>query len=58
MSDFGRGASLIKKVYLNTNVYCRPRDDQSDPRVKRESEAFMEIVERVVDGEVEIVSSD
>lgn len=49
---------MIKKVYLDTNVYRRPRDDQSDPRVKRESEAFMEIVERVVDGEVEIVSSD
>ena len=49
---------MVKRVYLDTNVYCRPRDDQSDPRVRRESGAFMEIVERAVGGEVEIVSSD
>jgi len=49
---------LVERVYLDTNVYCRPLDDQSDRRIRAESEAFLEIVDIALSGEIEIVSSD
>jgi predicted nucleic acid-binding protein len=49
---------LIERVYLDTNVYCRPLDNQSDSRIRAESEAFLEIVEIVQREKIEIVSSD
>jgi len=52
------GLRLIERVYLDTNVYCRPLDDQSDRRIQAESEAFLEIAEIALGGEIEIVSSD
>lgn len=33
------------KVYLDTCVYCRPFDDQSQRRIARETEAFVSILE-------------
>jgi predicted nucleic acid-binding protein len=47
-----------KLVYLDTNVYCRPLDDQSDSRIHQEAEAFLQIIDKVERGKAEIVSSD
>jgi len=49
---------MVERIYLDTNVYCRPLDDQSNRRVRVESRAFLEIVDMVLRGEIEIVSSD
>jgi len=48
---------LNGRVYLDTNVYCRPFDDHSDMRIQEESRAFMEIVDAVVSGKIIIVNS-
>jgi predicted nucleic acid-binding protein len=45
-------------VYCDTNVYCRPLDDQSQPRIKMETDAFLDILERVEGNEITLVSSD
>lgn len=45
-------------VYCDTNVYCRPFDDQSQSRVKEETDAFWGVLERVQGGQVTLVSSD
>lgn len=47
-----------KLVYLDTNVYCRPLDDQSNSRIHQEAEAFLQIVYKAERGRTEIVSSD
>lgn len=52
------GITLVERVYLDTNVYCRPLDDQSGRRVQEESRAFMEIVDVALRGKIVIVSSD
>jgi hypothetical protein len=31
-------------IYLDTNVYCRPLDNQNDRRINIEAKAFLEIV--------------
>jgi len=49
---------MVEQVYLDTNVYCRPFDDQSVRRIRIESRAFLEIAEIALRGEIEIVSSD
>jgi len=49
---------LIERVYLDTNVYCRPLDNQSNSRIQAESEAFLKIVDIAERGKIEIVSSD
>jgi len=52
------GVELVDRVCLDTNVYCRPRDDQSSKRIRAESGAFLEIVDLVLHGDIKIVSSD
>jgi predicted nucleic acid-binding protein len=49
---------LVERVYLDTNVYCRPFDNQSDKRIRRESAAFIEIADASLRGEMVVVSSD
>lgn len=49
---------LVEQVYLDTNVYCRPLDDQRDRRIRRESQAFLEIADKAFLGEIKVVSSD
>jgi len=49
---------LIERVYLDTNVYCRPFDDQSDRRIHAESDAFIEIADTALRGKIIVVSSD
>jgi predicted nucleic acid-binding protein len=49
---------LIERIYLDTNVYCRPLDNQSHRRIRAEAEAFLKIVDSAERREIEIVSSD
>ena len=49
---------MVERVYLDTNVYCRPLDSQASRCVKSESRAFMEIVRVALQGEITLVSSD
>lgn len=47
-----------KRVYLDTNLYCRPLDNQKDRRIKNETHAFLEIVSKAENGKITIISSD
>lgn len=46
------------RVYLDTNVYCRPFDDQSQKRIQEETDAFEEILEAIKEGKFFLLSSD
>ncbi|NQE05115.1 hypothetical protein C5S32_04525 [ANME-1 cluster archaeon GoMg1] len=35
------------KIYLDTNVWCRPFDGQTQQRIIDEGEAFLKILEKV-----------
>jgi predicted nucleic acid-binding protein len=35
----------MPKVYLDTNVWCRPFDAQTQDKIRKETEAFFEILE-------------
>jgi predicted nucleic acid-binding protein len=45
------------KVYLDTSVYNRPFDDQSQIRIRLETEAFLSILEKVISGSIVIIGS-
>jgi predicted nucleic acid-binding protein len=45
------------KIYLDTSVYNRPFDDQSQARIRLEAEAFLSILEKTMAGAVSIISS-
>jgi predicted nucleic acid-binding protein len=49
---------MVTRLYLDTNVYCRPLDDQRDNRIHEETVAFLQIVDNVERGTMMIVSSD
>ena len=49
---------LTERVYLDTNVFCRLLDDQSERRIHAEAKAFLKIVDTAERGKIEIVSSD
>lgn len=44
------------RIYLDTCVWCRPFDEYS-PKVKREAEAFFEILRGVGEGKFDIIGS-
>lgn len=44
----------MHRIYLDTNVYCRPFDNQSQKRIAEETKAFVAILE----SGFEIVGSD
>ena len=46
------------RIYLDTNVHCRPLDDQSSKRIRAESRAFLKIADAALRGETTIISSD
>ena len=48
---------IKQKVYLDTSVYNRPFDEQSQTRVKLETEAFLTILEKALSGRIIVVSS-
>ncbi|CAN5425554.1 hypothetical protein BH11PLA2_BH11PLA2_11530 [soil metagenome] len=45
-------------VYFDSCVLQRPWDDQSQDRVRDETEAFVGLVELVDDGEIEVIDSE
>lgn len=45
------------KVYLDTSVYNRPFDDQTQPRIWLETLAFAVILQMVETGSVELITS-
>lgn len=45
-------------VYLDTNVYSRPFDDQTQPDIQREANAFVEIISEVEAGRLILLCSD
>jgi predicted nucleic acid-binding protein len=47
-----------KRVYLDTNLYCRPLDNQKDRRINSETQAFLKIVNKAENGKITIISSD
>lgn len=57
MKSKKRHGEHIKRVYLDTCVWCRPFDEASDQRILQESNAFSEILRKVDSGELEIIGS-
>ncbi|MFQ6076015.1 MAG: type II toxin-antitoxin system VapC family toxin [Candidatus Bathyarchaeia archaeon] len=49
---------LKLRLYLDTNVLCRPFDDQTQARIREESEAFVRILEMVERHTATLISSD
>lgn len=47
----------MKRIYLDSNCFQRPFDDQRNDRIREETEAFLWIVEKMERKEIEIVSS-
>ncbi len=45
------------RVYLDTGVYNRPFDDQTQPRIWLESLAFSIILQMIKSGELELITS-
>lgn len=45
-------------LYLDTNVLCRPFDDQTIRRIRRETEAFERILEKIRDRAATLVTSE
>ncbi|MGA2385396.1 MAG: PIN domain-containing protein [Candidatus Bathyarchaeia archaeon] len=48
----------VRQVYLDTNIYCRPLDDQKDRRINAETQALLKIVDANEKGEIAIISSE
>lgn len=46
------------KIYLDTNVYCRPFDDQTQKRIQDEAEAFEKILHEVRCKNLDLIISD
>ncbi len=45
-------------IYLDTNIYCRPLDDRSQPRINLEAEACLNILKAIETGKIKLVTSD
>lgn len=50
--------SQPRLIYLDTNVYSRPFDDQTRPTIQEESDAFLTIIEAVNTQRLRLLSSD
>jgi predicted nucleic acid-binding protein len=46
------------RIYLDTNIYCRPLDNQKDKRIRAETEAILTILDTTTNLSTVIVSSD
>lgn len=46
------------RIYLDTNVYSRPFDDQTYPNIQEEANAFLEIISGIKTGQLTLLSSD
>ncbi len=45
------------KIYVDTSVYNRPFDDQTQPRISLETQAFRVVLQLVRSGAIELVNS-
>ncbi len=45
-------------IYFDTNVYCRPFDDQRQNRIREEGEAFKNIVAKIGRKKISLITSD
>lgn len=45
-------------IYCDTNVYHRPFNDQTQPRIRREAAAFATILEWVQQGDLDLLKSE
>jgi hypothetical protein len=45
-------------LYFDTNVLCRPFDDQTIRRIRRETEAFERILEKIRAKEAAFITAD
>ena len=48
----------MAKVMLNTNVFCRPFDNQTDSKVKEEADSALRIFSYAHEGKAKIITSD
>ena len=48
----------MKRIMLNTNVFCRPFDDQSYHKLRQEADSALSILSQAAEGKAEIVTSD
>lgn len=48
----------VRRIYFDTNVYCRPLDCQEDKRIHAETEAILKIIASSENSELRIISSD
>ena len=48
----------MKRIMLNTNVFCRPFDDKTDPEIQAESDFSERILELAELKQIKIISSD
>lgn len=46
------------RLYLDTNVLCRPFDNQAIGRIRRETEAFERILQKIRDDDATLVTSE
>ncbi len=45
-------------IYLDTNMYSRPFDDQTSPDIQQEADVFLEIIRAVKSGALTLLCSD
>src|SRR3989337_956343 len=45
-------------IYLDTNVYARPFDDQTQPIIQAEADAFLTIIDAIKAQKLQILKSD
>ena len=48
----------MQRIMLNTNVYCRPFDDKTDPEIQAESYYSERILELAEEKKIKIIASD
>ena len=48
----------MKKIMLNTNVFCRPFDDKTNPEIQEESDFSQRILELAEQKKIKIIVSD
>lgn len=54
----GLVANRMAWIYLDTNVYTRPFDDQTRSTIQEEANAFLEIITNVKSGTLQLLGSD
>ena len=48
----------MKRIMLDTNIFCRPFDNQLDYKLKGEADSTLSILSQTTEGQAEIITSD